>query len=483
MNKNIKKIILILLFSFFLVPLSASHAVTFTPQITIPGSKFVAKQGTPVQQSTITIANYLKGVYNYLLAVVGLLAAVVLMGAGILWLTAAGNTEKVSQAKNLMTGSITGLILALTSYIILSTINPGLVDFKIASIDGVGKIDKVSCCGGSLGIVTFEYVETKDYGKLSTRDYTFKNNGLEYTLKAAKRDADGNFIADGSEIKCNKFGMEDIDESTQWCLGYNNKYKIVTVDKKIVCDKADEAYCLPKNGCVAALLDCRPDGWSAHIGGNTAKICPDDYLCYYMAKDAGSKGERCGEKEIGTCQYIENPTLGVLAWDPDINPRGPCKSGYHWASGGKDCGGNLYCCAPATNIQKTDNDCVGKPLATDLGNNWWCYNNKAYYSSGDQNDPCGIYPTSKCLNYEPTGYGRDDSWFNQSGRNCAGGLQCYGRKPTQEGDPCGNTTLSRCRPSNWDIMNANPCGGYTDTKYHNKSGGFDCPTGLYCCSP
>lgn len=117
----------------------------FEPQISIPGSKF--KRGTEISidYSTTFIAEYLKAIYDYLLSVIGIVAAIALMIGGALWLTAGGSNERVSQAKSWITGSLTGLVLALTSYLILRTINPHLVQFTPTEVVKIEQITS-GCC-------------------------------------------------------------------------------------------------------------------------------------------------------------------------------------------------------------------------------------------------------------------------------------------------------------------------------------------------
>lgn len=152
MKKLINKKIIIsilLIFIFFGVFLSiksvfASDPVTYRPQISLPGF-FKTGEAYKFEESTRSIANYVKAIYNYLLSVVGLLAAIVLMVAGVIWMTAGGNSGRISEAKSWITGALTGLVLMLLSYVILLTINPYLVDFKITEIEGVARIS-YGCC-------------------------------------------------------------------------------------------------------------------------------------------------------------------------------------------------------------------------------------------------------------------------------------------------------------------------------------------------
>lgn len=76
------------------------------------------------------IAQYINFIYNYGLGIGGILAAVVLMAGGLLWLVSGGDVSKITQAKNLITGSITGLMILFGSYILLKQINPNLLSLK-----------------------------------------------------------------------------------------------------------------------------------------------------------------------------------------------------------------------------------------------------------------------------------------------------------------------------------------------------------------
>ncbi len=198
MLKNKAKLLItfliIVFFVSFFVKINISSAgeekgaVIFTPQVTIPGSIFEKGTATVIQTSTITIANYIKSIYNYLLAIAGLLAAIVLMASGIIWLTAAGNSEKISQAKAWMVGSLTGLVLMLSSYLILSTINPGLVDFKITKIDELGKLE-IGCCHIGSG-------KDRDYTSLKCYEVLSENNTIQKIKQKELTDNWNNNIAD-----------------------------------------------------------------------------------------------------------------------------------------------------------------------------------------------------------------------------------------------------------------------------------------------
>ncbi|PJA10674.1 hypothetical protein CO115_04775 [Candidatus Falkowbacteria bacterium CG_4_9_14_3_um_filter_36_9] len=89
------------------------------------------------------IGDYIQAVYKYAVGAVGIIATVVMMFGGILWIVAGGNAERISNAKSWIGAALTGLILVMTSYLILYTVNPKLVQFEPINIAKVK--DKSNC--------------------------------------------------------------------------------------------------------------------------------------------------------------------------------------------------------------------------------------------------------------------------------------------------------------------------------------------------
>lgn len=87
------------------------------------------------------IAVYIKAIYNYFLLIGGLVAVIALMAGGVIWLVSAGNTSRISEAKSWVTGSITGIVILLSSYILLYQINPNLINFRPLEIDSIEPIE------------------------------------------------------------------------------------------------------------------------------------------------------------------------------------------------------------------------------------------------------------------------------------------------------------------------------------------------------
>jgi len=141
-----------LAFSFILLPdpVHAQSNVEYRLETGIPGSSEF-ERGEDVTFSGDTLGKYIRAIYNYSLGIVGILAAVVLMIGGVIWLTAGGNVNRVETAKQWIGGALIGLVLMLTSYMLLYQINPELVAFPELEIDQVdlGEISLDSdfgCC-------------------------------------------------------------------------------------------------------------------------------------------------------------------------------------------------------------------------------------------------------------------------------------------------------------------------------------------------
>jgi len=159
MKKTILKslpLITISLISFLAVILIGAAQVNaqlnFEAQVPIPGMEGTVPVGTKaggVIQSTL-LGEYVKNIYNYSFAVAGILAAVVLMGGGVMWLVSGGNQSSISKAKSIIGGSLIGLGILFSAYILLRTINPALLEMKPISIDNISEVPSKSngmnCC-------------------------------------------------------------------------------------------------------------------------------------------------------------------------------------------------------------------------------------------------------------------------------------------------------------------------------------------------
>lgn len=82
--------------------------------------------GIPTDISIPWIGEYIAALYRWAVPVGAILATIVIMVAGVIWLTS-GGAGSLSTAKEWITNAIIGLLLLVSSYVILNIINPDLV--------------------------------------------------------------------------------------------------------------------------------------------------------------------------------------------------------------------------------------------------------------------------------------------------------------------------------------------------------------------
>lgn len=165
--KKQKKILMlsIFLFCFLFLPQTTLAEITLPeisgdikpePKIEIPGLQFsnvaeTERAGFGGQINTYKVvpylAEYIGAIYRYATIVVSILAVVVIIMSGFNWAISGGDMEKIKQAHKRIGGAILGLLIAVSSYTILHTININLVAFKpleIMYIQGINLSDVIN---------------------------------------------------------------------------------------------------------------------------------------------------------------------------------------------------------------------------------------------------------------------------------------------------------------------------------------------------
>ncbi len=67
-------------------------------------------------------------VIRVMLGFLGIIAVLIILYAGFLWMTAAGNDDKITQAKGMMSAGVIGLIIILAAFGIATFVMNALVD-------------------------------------------------------------------------------------------------------------------------------------------------------------------------------------------------------------------------------------------------------------------------------------------------------------------------------------------------------------------
>jgi len=128
MGKNIKnkKIIVLLV----LLGIFGAFSVALALEVAWPNSP----AGTPLND-TSNLTDLIKYLYEWGIAIGGLAVFIALVIAGFQYLTSMGDPGKMKEAKERITSAFLGLVLLLSSWLILNTINPGLTTVNIPPFD------------------------------------------------------------------------------------------------------------------------------------------------------------------------------------------------------------------------------------------------------------------------------------------------------------------------------------------------------------
>ncbi len=135
MKIKFKKIFIILLFlliiGFNIQIIEAAYSI----EVSLPDG--------PASGSPVNLAQYIEYLYMFGLGLVGVSALLALVIGGFMYMGAETVTTK-DQAKGYINGAISGLILGLAAYLILYTINPDLINFRITAppVPGTEKTQK-----------------------------------------------------------------------------------------------------------------------------------------------------------------------------------------------------------------------------------------------------------------------------------------------------------------------------------------------------
>ncbi len=93
----------------------------------------------------MTLPQIIRYLYLFAMGICGAVALTAILLGAIKYISAAGNASKMSDAKDQIFSAILGVVILLSSYLILNTINPDLVTLKepaeIGQVSGSGR-----CC-------------------------------------------------------------------------------------------------------------------------------------------------------------------------------------------------------------------------------------------------------------------------------------------------------------------------------------------------
>ncbi|MCG2690830.1 pilin [Candidatus Parcubacteria bacterium] len=358
MLKLLPKILIIIFFSVFIIQLAGlifllaapeisqaadiQYAIDFKPQVGID-TTFQKDTAYAIPKDTKAIGEYIKSIYKYAIGAVGILAAVVLMFGGIIWITAGGSAERIGEAKAWITASLTGLILALCSYMILYTVNPNLVNFKITPVktvegtgccivNGIASNTAKTACKGSFTAGATANASTNTcisntaadtttgccaYGVVPTCQNTSYTNCKSLTGSQFFENMTCSTNSAGEKVCYNKQSEECLEGLFYVC--WNSSQQEDLLDEGIYA-KCDNTIC-EENNCVNTTPNCNFNNkfcYTTKVNGaiygcdlNECNYLPDGSTCKTPLGENGF----CTNKECGTCRATGVACDGWLSYN------------------------------------------------------------------------------------------------------------------------------------------------------------------------
>lgn len=165
-NKNLKyKIFLISAYCLSLFASRFSIAQSYTLIEKLPG----------LNTTSLTLSSYLGWLFPFILTIVAILAVIMIVIGG-LELIGGGSEGLKTNGKKKIEGAIYGLLLAVSAYLILNTINPNLVGTSLSINTATTVVHSPGyyfsyqdSSGGSFAIGPYEDIATCDSGYNSAK--------------------------------------------------------------------------------------------------------------------------------------------------------------------------------------------------------------------------------------------------------------------------------------------------------------------------
>ncbi len=319
-KKNLKKIIIISFLWLFIITIygiiavEAQRDVTFEPSVNIPGysEKISFEDGT-----TANIARYIIAIYNYGISIGAILATIVLMAAGLVWLTSGGSQDKIGQAKNMISGSIVGLVLLFSSYMILNMVNPELVNFRVQKIENIEKLVSGCCQLDTHGIMTNNRWCENNSGEFSTEKVLDSLSKQCVTAVCCR-------MHFSDTARNNIRGSGGVLLSDELCQSYGNVYDNISTYSV---DDLDQ--------CSSPLCDASMSwGSKCNYTNNANYVTGNPCWCFDGEIEIGKAQrlfDKCGTKEGAECLTSTESLLF------------PCPDGKSWSKWGRSCE-DYACC-------------------------------------------------------------------------------------------------------------------------------------------
>ncbi len=238
------------------------------------------------RDSFSNMGDFLQLAYRLAIVSASIIAVIMIIVAGFQWTTSAGSPDKINAAKKRIMGAILGLILAVSAYVILYTINPYLINLRLPQVWMINSIPlDIEFCKDLPNIKeeTFAYIGDQK-ATVSSGAYA------QASFKDLKYDAEN------KELLNNKFKCGD---QLFYKTGNGNICQGAFCPKEggfaQTCIKSQDTYACKKGHIVGEIINAKVNTFK---GWETNPDALDDFETYVVCSN-GEK-ERIDEDEMVT---------------------------------------------------------------------------------------------------------------------------------------------------------------------------------------
>ncbi len=235
-------------------------------------------------QTVQGIAGYVNQAYKYLLGISVTISIVMVMIGGVQYVLGGASSEQVSKAKARISNAVVGLVLLLSAYVILYTVNPNLVSLRVPTLPLVKKVvlvEEESC--EALKEKGFEIGQGEEVQDLFTGEPNAEERCGSTTI--VKADDKGQPVADGTT--CDFSDCSDEGEGKS-CYTSENEAK---------CISCTEVY-------------------GAGVVSSGSELAPSEEVCSALTlPDEDTNGDPPQPVKRNYCFYTHDPAVIISGWD------------------------------------------------------------------------------------------------------------------------------------------------------------------------
>ena len=310
------------------------------------------------------VTKFIKQVYWFGAAIVGGAALLGVVLAGVNYMRSAGNEETVKKSKEILATSLIGLFMVMTSYVVLNTLDPRLVNpsVEVVEVQGVNPWEGTKTC--------YKHADCGDTSKYKCKKYRNDSTG-KYEMHCTT-------LVKGS-TKTGKSCSADDECESGICVN------IGTTECAPAGGQLATKKCLRDEDCKSGICEDNFRNKCTEDGGNPARgDCSKDYHC---------QSKKCNTAWSNSCTEPGGDPEGKACVDHNDCKGGYCNTAETMAKckalgtskAGDSCDNDQECATKYCNKEHARDQCIpenGEDNGAECDRDVECKKNSRCSSSG-----------------------------------------------------------------------------------------------------